>query len=203
MLCAGWPPLRMMWDGMLFFAICDTTEQPVLRAQWHDSRATSRDQIRNRRGARVGWPIVDLSRTPSNSICRMAAGQRKTQVAHNSCSSRSPFAPRCASWDSWVGVLVFSPRLASADVGIFVSFASWIDRKEELHRESPCARHAHMTVFPSKPPHGRIQRKQTKIMCGTEGFSQRPLCETLRAPSHVHGRRNAREAANPPRRETK
>lgn len=104
--------------GCCILAICDATEQPVLRAQWHDPR----DQIRNRRGARVGWSIVDLSRTPNSSICRTAAGQRKTQVANNSCSSRSPFAPLRASWGSWARVLVFSPRLASADVCVFVSF---------------------------------------------------------------------------------
>jgi hypothetical protein len=75
-----------------------------LRAQWQDYRALS--VIRNKRGARVGWSIIDLSRTPHS--VRLQNGQpdkqRKTQVAVGSTTrarSRSPSAPLCASWNSW------------------------------------------------------------------------------------------------------
>jgi hypothetical protein len=81
---------------------------------------------------------------------------------------------------------------------IFVIICLSSDRKEELHREKSPAAFA-TRARDSSSNHTDDYFKKTDH----EGFSRRrlALCETLRAPSHVQGRRNAREAANPPRRE--
>ena len=114
----------------------------------------------------MGWSIVDLSRNPHavRLQTEWAAGQRDTAkqlmlLATSVCASLCELG-------SWAGC--WCSRLASADVRIIVChFGS--DRKEELHRGSSCARHAHMTV--SLKPLGRSPHK-TKITCGTEGFSR-------------------------------
>jgi len=125
----------------------------------------------------------------------------QSKQAINSCSSRRPFAP-CASWGSWllaVGVLA-SPRLMC--IFVIICLLLW-PKGTITPREKPAALATRAHDSSSNHTDDYFKQK-TKITCGTEGFSRQfrlALCETLRAPSHVQGRRNAREAANPPRRE--
>jgi hypothetical protein len=88
-----WPPLRMMWDSAAI-----TCDRRVLRVQWQDYRAFR--VIRNR-GARVGCPASNLSRTPSAE-----RQPDKTQVRCNSCSRQLRYA--LCELGSWM-MLVFSP----------------------------------------------------------------------------------------------
>ena len=94
-----------------------------------------------------------------------------------------------------VGVQV-SPGLASAAAAAhaIVSFAHIISSEGRITPSCPAASpRAHDSFSPTNDTAGRPDYVRH------EGFS-RPLCETL-GPSHVQGRRNARKAANPPRRE--
>lgn len=119
----------------------------------------------------MGWSTVDLSRNPPCPLqTEWAAGQRK----RHSKATRAPrdVRSRLSVRAGLVGrVLVFSPR-PSAGVHFRVI---WLRPKGNNYTEEAAgARHAHMTV----PSHSRLKPlgrspHQTKITCGTEGFSRR------------------------------
>ena len=147
----------------------------------------------------MGWSIVDLSRNP-HAVCRQnGQPDKERDTAKQLVLLATSVCASLCELGSWAGC--WCSRLASADVHLRVI---WLRPKGKNYTEEAAgARHAHMTApLTQGSNHSDDHHIKPRLRAAPKVSRGLALCETLRAPSHVQGRRNAREAANPPRRET-
>lgn len=119
----------------------------------------------------MGWSIVDLYHNPHAVHRQNGQPDKERDTAKQLVLLATSVCASLCELGSWAGC--WCSRLASADVHFRVI---WLRPKGNNYTEEAAgARHTHMTVpshYSRLKPLGRSPH-QTKITCGTEGFSRR------------------------------